>query len=110
MSRAINEDAPLDGVLTAKVIPIVPCITACGECSDCVRYLRSIHTPAQHKVPELSIKSRAEFYQVALREEGEAKVKLLEAEQALRVAQEAFSDASTQLTLTRDGLFKACGL
>lgn len=108
MSRPINEDAPLDGVVHSV---IKPCARECGHCADCVRYTRAINPPkASPQIPELSIKSRAEFYQVALREEGEAQGALLKAEAALATAQEACRDASAQLILTRDGLFKACGL
>lgn len=111
MSRPINEEEPFKDLTLGKGAAITPCIQGCGTCAECIRYVRSINQPKPAvQVPELSIISRAEFYQVALREEGEAKAKLLEAEQALAVAQEAFSDASTQLTLTREGLFKACGL
>lgn len=109
MSRPINEDAPLEAIVsgTASIRHSHnTCVTTCGECDTCITYLvkhglRPVPTP---------LKSRAEFYQVALREEGEAQEALRKAEAALAIAQEACRDASAQLILTRDGLFKACGL
>lgn len=115
MSIPMNESDPL-GIVPVKMIN--PCIKECGECAECVRYMRTRCPPRNVAQPtEISIKSRAEFYQVALREEGEAKDvvaaaqrDVLEAQRKLGLAHEALNDASAQLTLTRDGLFKACGL
>lgn len=106
MSRPINEEAPLSGIVIGDASirhPHSTCATNCGECDTCVTRIVD-HAKA------CPLKSRAEFYQVAIREEGEAKLKLHEAQQNLRIAQEAYNDASAQLTLTRNGLFKACGL
>lgn len=108
MSIPMNESDPL-GIFPVKMIN--PCIKECGECAECVRYMRTRCPPRNVAQPtEISIKSRAEFYQVALREEGEAKEVLRKAQADLAKAEEALNDASAQLTLTRDGLFKACGL
>lgn len=105
MSRAINEEAPLEGIVSGTVTirhSRETCVAGCGQCDACITYLaKHVQTP---------LKSRAEFYQVALREEGEAQEALRKAEEALATAQEAYRDASAQLILTRDGLFKACGL
>lgn len=105
MSRPINENAPLEGIVSGTATvrhSRDTCVATCGQCDTCITHMVSLS--------ETPIKSRAEFYQVALREEGEAAAKLHQAEQVLAEAQEAFRDASAQLILTRNGLFKACGL
>lgn len=115
MSIPINEEDPLN-MQTAPMI--MPCSKECGECSECIRYVRAM-TPAKVVTfnTHPSIKSRAEFYQIALREEGEAKEVVaeaqryvLDAQRKLGLAQEALNESTAQLILTRDGLFKACGL
>ena len=104
MSIPINENDPL-GTL------IKPCTKECGDCDYCVRYIRALSpAPVVTLNTQPTIKSRAEFYQIALREEGEAKEVLRKAQAELAKAEEALNDASAQLILTRDGLFKACGL
>lgn len=108
MSIPMNESDPL-GAPPVKMAN--PCIKECGVCAECARYMSTRCPPRNVAQPtEISIKSRAEFYQVALREEGEAKEVLRKAQADLAKAEEALNDASAQLTLTRDGLFKACGL
>lgn len=113
MSIPMNESDPLKVYPAHKEMLIAPCATACGGCATCVRYMRSgvfANVQVKDKVTQPNLKSRAEFYQVALREEGEAKEALRKAQAELTKAEEALNDASAQLTLTRDGLFKACGL
>lgn len=110
MSIPMNESDPLN-VYQAKAL--APCSNACGVCEVCVNYMRSgafANVQVKDKIGQPNLKSRAEFYQVALREEGEAKEALRKAQADLAKAEEALNDASAQLTLTRDGLFKACGL
>lgn len=111
MSIPINEEDPIRQVHSA--MRISPCVTACGGCDACIRYMRSgvLAEPVTVSLAtQPTIKSRAEFYQIALREEGEAKEALRKVQAELVKAQEALNDATAQLILTRDGLFKACGL
>lgn len=144
MSRAINEEAPLEGIVSRLAGPkreLLPagygiassptgagvCQAACGVCSICSAYNSHLRVLAENhpidainsrnaaygRHPEAiahSLQIRAEHYQVALREEGEAMELVRKAAQALAEAEEALNDASVQLTLTRNGLFKACGL
>lgn len=111
MSIPMNEEDPIRQV--HKAMQIAPCDIACGGCDACIRYMRSgvlAEPVTSNLATQPTIKSRAEFYQIALREEGEAKEVLRKAQAELAKAEEALNDASAQLILTRDGLFKACGL